>query len=187
MNQSQSQRGNYAFIDSQNLNQSTLSMGWNMDWIKFRNYLKKKYGVSVAYMFIGYIPENQELYASLQKAGYVLVFKPTLQYRDGTVKGNIDVELVMQVMLDYKNYDKAVVVTGDGDFHALINHLYGQGKLEMLLVPNKRHFSNFLTDAARERITFLNNLRSSLAYKKRVHRPAASHNSTPSPADKIAE
>ena len=164
--------GNYAFIDSQNLNQATLNMGWNVDWARFRAWLKEKYNVQVAYLFIGYIAENQELYASLQKAGYILIFKPTLQQRDGTVKGNIDTELVLQVMLDYKHYDKAVIVTGDGDFHSLVNHLYNQNKLEMLIAPNKRLYSQFLTDAARERIAFLNDMRRILEYRRRPKRQA---------------
>ena len=43
---------------------------------KFRIYLKEKYNVSQAYIFIGYMPGNENLYKSLQKYGYVLNFKP---------------------------------------------------------------------------------------------------------------
>ena len=159
--------GNYAFIDSQNLNQATQAMGWNLDWTRFRAYLKEKYNVQVAYLFIGYVPENQNMYASLQKAGFVLIFKPTVAQKDGTVKGNIDAELVLQVMIDWNNYEKAVIVTGDGDFHGMVNHLYNQSKLEVLIVPNKRLYSQLLTDAARERLTALNDLRTRLQYHKR--------------------
>lgn len=42
--------------------------------------------------------------------GYVLVFKPTLELPDGTVKGNVDTELVLHAMIQYKNYDKAILV-----------------------------------------------------------------------------
>ena len=66
---------NYAFIDSQNLNLGVKSLGWNLDYNRFRIYLKEKYKVEIAYLFIGYIPQNQDLYDSLQKAGYVLKFK----------------------------------------------------------------------------------------------------------------
>ena len=67
-------RNNYAFIDSQNLNLGIREMGWNLDFRKFRIYLKEKYGVSKAYLFIGFLPENQNLYKALQEYGYVLVF-----------------------------------------------------------------------------------------------------------------
>ena len=80
---------NYAFIDSQNLNLSIQRLGWKLDFFRFRVYLREKYKVKIAYLFIGYLPENQDLYNSLQKYGYVLIFKPTLKYKDGRVKGNL--------------------------------------------------------------------------------------------------
>src|SRR3989338_5192382 len=101
---------NYAFINSQNLNLGIQSMGWKLSWKKFRIYLREKYGVLTAYQFIGYVPENQNLYASLQKAGYVLVFKPVLPDEKGEVKGNVNADLVLQAMIDYENYDKAIIV-----------------------------------------------------------------------------
>ena len=78
----------YVFIDSNNLNLGVKSMGWKLDFRKFRVYLKEKYNVSVAYLFVGYMPGNQDLYSFLQKAGYVLVLKPTLPDKDGNIKGN---------------------------------------------------------------------------------------------------
>jgi len=39
------------------------------------------------YNFIGYDFGNQDLYLFLQKAGYVLMFKPTIPDDDGNVKG----------------------------------------------------------------------------------------------------
>jgi len=61
---------NYAFIDGQNLNLGIKNLGWNLDFRRFRIYLKQKYKVVVAYYFIGYMPENQDLYSALQKCGY---------------------------------------------------------------------------------------------------------------------
>lgn len=54
----------YAFIDSNNLNLGIEALGWKLDWRKFRVYLKEKYNVSNAYLFIGYVPTNQDLYSS---------------------------------------------------------------------------------------------------------------------------
>ena len=67
---------NYAFIDSQNLNLGILKLGWKLDFLKFRIFLKHKFRVEKAYLFVGYLPENQDMYRSLQESGYVLVFKP---------------------------------------------------------------------------------------------------------------
>ena len=158
---------NFAFIDSQNLNLGIQSMGWKLDWKKFRTYLLEKYGVRTAYQFIGYVPENQNLYASLQKAGYVLVFKPVLPDENGEVKGNVDADLVLQAMIDYPKYDQAVIVTSDGDFYSLVKYLYEQGKLEKVLSPYVKTCSVLLKKSAREKIVFMDNLRVKLEYIKK--------------------
>jgi len=56
---------NYAFIDSQNLNLSIRSLGWKLDFARFRVYLKEKYGVTKAFLFIGFVEGNNDLYVSL--------------------------------------------------------------------------------------------------------------------------
>jgi uncharacterized LabA/DUF88 family protein len=131
---------NYAFIDSQNLNLGIRSQGWNLDFRKFRIYLKNKYNVEMAYLFIGQMAGNEELYENLSSMGYQLVYKPTTEYEvDGkiTVKGNIDAELVLYAAAKTINsYDKAVIVSGDGDFYCLVEYLSALGKLENILVPN---------------------------------------------------
>jgi hypothetical protein len=157
---------NYAFIDGQNLNLGIREMGWNLDFRKFRVYLEEKYHVRVAYYFIGYVNGNSDLYRSLQMAGYILVFKPTLPLANGTVKGNCDAELVLQAMVDLNEYDNAVIVTGDGDFYYLVNHLRKIVKFGVLLAPNKARCSHLLNKAAENQICFMNDLKQKLEYKK---------------------
>ena len=76
-------------------------MGWKLDFRRFRVYLREKYQVEIAYVFIGYIPANQNLYDSLQKAGYVLKFKPVLPDKYGEHKGNVDADLVLVTVVDF--------------------------------------------------------------------------------------
>jgi uncharacterized LabA/DUF88 family protein len=86
------------------------------------------------------------LYTYLQKAGYIVIFKPTLEIKkdgDVIVKGNVDAELVLHTMIEYNNYDKAIIVSGDGDFHCLIEYLIKQNKLYKIIVPNN-HYSSLL-------------------------------------------
>jgi len=64
---------NYAFIDSQNLNLSIREQGWALDFARFRVYLKEKYGITKALIFIGYVPQNQDLYNNLRKDSYILI------------------------------------------------------------------------------------------------------------------
>ena len=158
---------NYAFIDSQNLNLGVQSLGWKLDHRRFRIYLKEKYNVSVAYLFIGYVQANQDLYSFLQAAGYVLIFKPTLPDKDGEIKGNIDADLVLQAMIDYNKYKKAVIVTSDGDFYSLVKYLYKNNKLERVISPYIKTCSVLLKKTAKEKIVFMENLRKKLKYKEK--------------------
>lgn len=160
----------YAFIDSNNLNLGIQSLGWKLDYQRFRVYLQEKYNVSVAYLFIGYVSGNQNLYSSLQKVGYILVFKPTIQDKDGNVKGNIDADLVLQTMVDYRHYDQAIIVTSDGDFYSLVKYLYEHDKLLFVMSPYVKTCSVLLKKSAKEKIVFMDNLRKKLEFKKKKHR-----------------
>lgn len=155
---------NYAFIDAQNLNLGMKSLGWKLDYKRFRIYLKEKYAVQTAYMFLGFIPTNQRLYSSLQKAGYVLNFKPVVWDGDGNVKGNVDADIVLQAMIDFNEFDKAVLISSDGDFYSLVRHLYDHNKLEVVISPYVDSCSVLLRKAAKEKIVFLNNLKKKLEF-----------------------
>lgn len=157
----------YAYIDGNNLNLGIKSLGWKLDFQRFRKYLREKYKVSVAYLFIGYTQTNQDLYSSLQKAGFVLVFKPTLPDKDGNIKGNVDADLVLQVMIDYKdsNFDKALILTSDGDFYSLVKYLYEHDKLLAVMSPYVKTCSALLKKSAKEKIVFMDNLRKKIEYK----------------------
>lgn len=158
---------NFAFIDAQNLNLGVRDLGWKLSNNRFRTYLRHKYHVTKAYLFIGYIPSNASLYRSLQEDGYVLIFKPVLELKGRAVKGNVDAELVLHAMIQYPNYDKAVIVTSDGDFACLVEYLYQKGKLKVVLSPSFRKCSILLRQKAKEKIDFLENLRGKLEYKKK--------------------
>jgi uncharacterized LabA/DUF88 family protein len=134
----------YAFIDSQNVNLATRDCGWKLDFSRFYTYLKDKYGVSKEFLFIGYVAANEELYDFLKKAGYIVVFKPTLDYgkKDRSyTKGNVDAELVLHAMIEFSNYDKAIIISGDGDFYCLIEYLDKEEKLLNIIIPNSKKYS----------------------------------------------
>ena len=158
---------NFAFIDSQNLNLGIQDMGWKLDYRKFRIYLAEKYNVVKAYVFIGFSPLNQKLYDNLQSSGFILVFKPTIPDNNGKIKGNVDADLVLRAILEINQYDKAVLVSSDGDFYSLVDHLYENDKLKMVLSPYVKGCSSLLRQTAKEKINFMNDLRNKLEYKKK--------------------
>jgi uncharacterized LabA/DUF88 family protein len=122
--------------------------------------------VTNAYCFIGYIENNTELYTYLQESGFILVFKSTYIRPDGRLKGNVDAELVLWTMHEINNYNKAVIVTGDGDFACLVNYLNRRNKLCCLLVPNSKKYSALLKKAAGQKIRIMDDLKNILRYKK---------------------
>lgn len=172
---------NYAFIDSQNLYLGVtksiidartgriLQRGWQLDYAKFRKYLADKLLVKKAFLFIGFIKENEKLYATLRKKGYILIFKEVLASRQAngeiTYKGNVDAELVLHTMIEYGHYDKAVIVSNDGDFLCLIQYLVRNNKLLKIICANDKYskllkrFSNY--------IITLSKLQASLEYLKK--------------------
>lgn len=161
---------NHAFIDGQNLHSGVRALGWKIDHKKFRDYLRDELNVTKAFMFVGFMEEHQDLYNALQDAGFICFFKPLLRYNDGTVKGNVDADMVLQVMVDIDNFDKAVIVTGDGDFTGLIRHLITVNKLERVIIPNSRNFSSLyerIDEFGKEKnmFQFMDNLRNTLSYK----------------------
>lgn len=157
---------NYAFIDGQNVNLAIKELGWKLDLKKFRRYLTEKYNVQKAYYFIGHLEENSVLYKNLQEYGYILIFKPTYRNKEGMIKGNCDAELVLQAMIDLKDYDQAVIVTGDGDFGCLVSYLILQKKLRVVVSPNRNKCSWLLRKAAKSSyLVFMNNLENKLSYK----------------------
>jgi len=185
----------YAFIDSQNLNLGTQRMGWKLDWRKFRQYLADEHGVTKAYMFIGYMVENESLYEYMHELGFLVVLKPTVdvsashdgeqkaenpdknspQHSDDkeeketkekpTIKGNVDAELVLYAMKELANYQQAIIVSGDGDFFSLAEYLEEQGKLAYILAPNWQYSS--LLKVFEPKIIRLDQLRRQLAYHDR--------------------
>ena len=77
------------------------------------------------------------------------------------VKGNVDAELVLHTMIEYKNYDKAIIISGDGDFHCLIEYLEQKEKLARILIPNRKAYSQLLWKF-RKYMDYINNLSNKL-------------------------
>jgi uncharacterized LabA/DUF88 family protein len=133
-------------------------------------YLHDKYHVKEALLFIGYISSNNSLYTYLEEVGYRLVFKPVTIDSDGKPKGNVDAELVLYTAaVEYESYEKAIIVSGDGDFYCLYDYLLAHNKLSRIVIPNKHSYSKLLWDF-KDNIDYMNNLKSKLEIKMGVSR-----------------
>lgn len=161
----QAKKNNFAYIDGANLHKGISELGWQLDYKRFRIWLAEKYSVKKAYLFLGFIVTNTNLYRDLQDAGYTIIFQPTVVNRNGSIKGNCDAELVLQAVSDRyeEKCEKAVIVTGDGDFACLVKFFKERNKLESLLCPQHKKASVLLRKVAPERILFLERFRNRLS------------------------
>jgi uncharacterized LabA/DUF88 family protein len=146
------------YIDGNNLYRAAKELGFQLDYKRFRSWLRQKYGVTNVYLFIGLVPDRLKFYQHLQESGYILVFKQTITV-GGVIKGNCDAELVLKVVSDLYTdaYDDCLIVTGDGDFGCLVEFLREKTKLHLVLAPDERKCSILLKNKDAE-VTALNDL-----------------------------
>ena len=111
-----------AYIDGANLHKGFESLGGKLAYGKFRSWIRQKFNVSIAHLFLGLMPKHANLYTSLQTAGYKLVFKEVVYDGEGKAKGNCDADLVLYAARDYyeNNIRSVVIVSSDGDYTPLV-------------------------------------------------------------------
>jgi uncharacterized LabA/DUF88 family protein len=164
-NQNKNQEKNLAFIDGQNLYMGTNSENpsWKVDLAKFRHYLAKKYFIQKAYYFLGFVDDgNQELYDSIQEAGFILKFRKHNSAMMSKKKGNVDTDIVFDIMKRmYKKepFDKIVLVAGDGDYKMLVDFLIEENRFKKILFPNKKFASSLYKKITRIYFDYLLNIK----------------------------
>ena len=160
---------NLAFIDGQNLYLGTMQNNWKADHSKLRIYLRDKYKVREAYYFLGYVSgDQQDLYNSLQRAGFIVAFKEHNKELLAKKKGNVDTDIVFEVMkslIDNDEFNKIVLVSGDGDYKKLVDYLINKNKFEKILFPNREFASSLYKSLGSEYYDYLDNVRTHIEHK----------------------
>jgi uncharacterized LabA/DUF88 family protein len=158
---------NFAYIDGANLYNGISDLGWKLNYQRFRIWLKDKYSVERAYLFIGLVGKHKDLYTFLQEAGFTLVFKETICDGNGKVKGNCDADLVLRVTCDAyeNNCEKSIIVSSDGDYASLVSFLLEKNKLKAVLSPNNK--CSVLLRRTGAPIVYLNDKKKILQYKRK--------------------
>ncbi|MBM3700899.1 MAG: NYN domain-containing protein [Actinobacteria bacterium] len=157
---------NYAFIDGQNLFTSINKYNYQFSYEIFYNFLKNKLYVTKAFYFIG-LTENRNhyRYKKLRKIGFILSLKkPAYRFKNDKmeIKANVDTNLVAHSLIKINQYDKAVIVAGDGDYYFLAKYLLRNDKLHKLLFPCKSDTSNlFKSGIFKNKIIYLSRVRDS--------------------------
>lgn len=161
-------RNNFAYIDAANLHSALKGYDWQFDYGRFRVWLTEKYGVTRAYLFIGWITKYEDRYTELQEMGYVLVFKQVIYDNKGKPKGNCDADLVLRAARDVfeTKFENAVLVSSDGDYDGLVKFLLEKKKMEVVLSPSPRKKCSVLLRRTDARISYISEQSAKLSIQK---------------------
>jgi len=170
------QENNFAFIDGQNLYMGTDSdkPSWHVNLKRFRVYLKDKYKVSKAFYFLGCVIDgNDKLYDEIQDAGFILKFREHNPAMLGVKKGNVDSDIIfhiMKLLYQKEDFNKIVLVSGDGDYKMLVDFLIKENKFKKILFPNKYFASSLYKKLGSEYFDYLSNenIKNKIIHKKKT-------------------
>jgi uncharacterized LabA/DUF88 family protein len=171
---------NYCYVDGQNLYLGTASAdpAWDIDLYKFRIYLREKYKIEKAFYYLGYVQEGvkiEQLYENIQNAGFILVFRQHNSAMIGKKKGNVDSDIIFSVMKRLQedpDFDKILLVSGDGDYKMLIDYLIEESKLEKILFPNKKFRSSLYKEIGAPYFAYLDDkdVKKKIALRRHKHK-----------------
>jgi len=139
------QNRTYVFIDASNIIYGCRASNWKMDFEKLYGYLTKRFEAKKVLYYAGVEKGNAKqlsFYNKMRGFGYDLVLKEVKKYwsEDGKIirKANADVDLTFEAMLYWNEYDRAVFLTGDGDFYRLIAHVKAHKERVWVIGNTKR-------------------------------------------------
>jgi uncharacterized LabA/DUF88 family protein len=169
---------NYAFINGANLHLTYQNLEWKLDYQKLLGYLRNKFNVSVAHYFIGNTQQNADIRQNLESYGYTVKLKTPSPYKTDELdcpycgklimperienKADVDSFLTLTAISDLHFYDKAVLISSDGDFDELVKRLMREDKLRMVFAPYRKGCSKLLKKVAVDKIAFIDDFRDDL-------------------------
>ncbi len=124
------------FIDGSNLYAAARALGFDIDYKKLLDFFSTKGRLIRAFYYTALV-EDQEyspirpLVDWLDYNGYTMVTKPTKEFTDAMgrrkIKGNMDIELAVDLMEMAESIDHAILFSGDGDFRSLVEAVQRKG------------------------------------------------------------
>lgn len=142
------------FIDAANIIHCYKDTHWKIDLKRLKKYFESKCQLAGIYYYSAYFEESasqNSFFEMLSRKGYVLRVKKIrkITNNDGTItlKGNCDTDIVVDAVASMKEYDTAVLMSGDSDFVSLVNLLKGSKK-KVIVISTRWHVAKDLIDAA---------------------------------------
>lgn len=124
------------FIDGSNLYAAARALNFDIDYKRLLDHFSEN-GILVRAFYYTALIEDQEyspirpLVDWLDYNGYTMVTKPTKEFTDAfgrkKIKGNMDIELAIDVMEMAEHLDHVIIFSGDGDFRRLVEAIQRKG------------------------------------------------------------
>lgn len=143
------------FIDAANIFYSQKTLRWRIDYEKFLAYWSKANKISGAYFYTAVVSTNKAqlgFFKALRKIGYEVIVKEVKVINDRRKKktiqkGNFDVKLAIDIVLKAKEFDIAILASGDSDFEPVVEYLQTIKK-KVIVVSARGHISKELAKRA---------------------------------------
>ena len=143
------------FIDAANILYSQQTLGWEIDYKKLIEYFKKNTELVCANFYSGKDSRNskqESFFKKMASFGYQVTTKEVKWIRDRNTKvlkgkGNLDIELALDVVQSMDKYDTLVLLSGDSDFEPVVSLVKRNGK-KVLVLSTRGHVSKELARAA---------------------------------------
>lgn len=143
------------FIDAANILYSQKTLGWRIDYRRFKNYLLQECDLQKLFFYTGKVGDNikqQRFLAKLWSIGYIVRTKEVKRIKiapnEYILKGNLDGELIIDALTQKESYDTCILISGDSDFASLLDELKRNGK-RVLVVSTKGHIAKELIERAK--------------------------------------
>lgn len=144
------------FVDVQNVQETFERQGREVRYDALQKNLIGDDANKHDYKFVAFVPfrtgdeRRQRLIDALSFQGYRVVAKSVRERLDGSIKANMDIEITLEILSMSAHLDEIVLVSGDGDFVALVDWLSKQGKRVVVVGLGKGYTSVELIRACDE-------------------------------------
>ena len=152
------------FIDGPNLYSAARSLGFDIDYKNLLDVFRQKGSLVRAFYYTALV-EDQEyspirpLIDWLDYNGYTMVTKPAKEHTDASgrrkVKGNMDIELAIDMLEMAQHIDHAVLFSGDGDFRRLVEAVQRRGVRVTVVSTFRAHPPMIADELRRQADTFV--------------------------------
>lgn len=163
----------FAFIDASNLMYGSTRAGWKIDYEKLASYLRYRFNVSHLNYFAGVDKTNTKqlrFYHVLEKLGFELYLVPLKTFKDGRKKADVDSRLTVEAIKNMGKYNKAIFITGDGDYYWLFEYLL-ENRKQLNLLGFYRNTAKELKQLFKGNFSGIEDLKEALELKKNAVDP----------------